>query len=79
MIARRSLMVGGALALAGASTVFAQSADILKLRDELMGLEKGSWIFMREKNYDGMRNFLADDGLLIFGDGTRYNKRETWR
>jgi len=45
--------------------------------DELMALEKASWGYMRDKNYDGMKNFLADDGLLIFWDGTRYNKRQT--
>lgn len=77
MTARRSLMLGGALALAGMSTAFAQSGDAMKLREELMALEKGSWGFMRDKNYDGMKNFLGDDALLIFGDGNRYNKRQT--
>jgi uncharacterized protein (TIGR02246 family) len=77
MIARRSLLIGGALALAGVSTAHAQSPDVMKLRDELMALEKGSWYFMRDKNYDGMKNFLGDDALLIFGDGMRYNKRQT--
>jgi Domain of unknown function (DUF4440) len=77
MISRRSLMIGGALVLAGSLPALAQSPDIAKLRDELMTLEKGSWYFMRDKNYDGMKNFLADDGLLIFWDGTRYNKRQT--
>jgi hypothetical protein len=76
MIARRSLMIGGALALAGVSAAGAQPADIMKLREELMGLEKGSWGFMRDRNYDGMKGFLADDALLIFWDGTRYNKRQ---
>ncbi len=76
MIARR-LMIGAAAALAGVSTAMAQSPDVMKLREELMALEKGSWGFMRDKNYDGMKNFLADDGLLIFGDGSRYNKRQT--
>ena len=76
MIARRSLMIGS-LALALAAAAFAQSADTLKLRDELMALEKASWGYMRDKNYDGMKGYLADDGLLIFSDGTRYNKRET--
>jgi uncharacterized protein (TIGR02246 family) len=70
-------MLGGALALAGMSTAFAQSGDAMKLREELMALEKGSWGFMRDKNYDGMKNFLGDDALLIFGDGNRYNKRQT--
>ena len=55
----------------------AQSPDIAKLREELMALEKGSWGFMRDKNYDGMKNFLGEDALLIFGDGKRYNKRQT--
>jgi len=77
MVTRRSLMIGGVVALAGVSPVLAQSPDIAKLRDELMALEKGSWGFMRDKNYEGMKNFLADDGLLIFWDGTRFNKRQT--
>ena len=75
MIDRRFL-IGAALAFA-APAAFAQSADILKLRDELMALEKASWGYMRDKNYDGMKGYLADDGLLIFSDGTRFNKRET--
>ena len=77
MTARRSLMIGGALALAGVATAHAQSADVMKLREELMTLEKGSWYFMRDKNYEGMKNFLGEDALLIFGDGNRYNKRQT--
>jgi hypothetical protein len=71
-------MLGGAVALAGlAVPALAQSPEIAKLRDELMELEKASWGYMRDKNYDGMKNFLADDGLLIFWDGTRFNKRQT--
>jgi uncharacterized protein (TIGR02246 family) len=81
MTARRSLVLSGALALAGVSAAFAQaggpSSDVMKLREDLMALEKGSWGFMRDKNYDGMKNFLGDDALLIFGDGNRYNKRQT--
>src|SRR5262245_39116350 len=76
MITRRFL-IGAGLAFAVASSAFAQSPDTLKLRDELMALEKGSWDFMRDKNYEGMKNFLADDGLLIFWDGQRFNKRQT--
>jgi len=81
MIARRSFLIGGALALAGASIAMAQapaqSTDVMKLRDELMALEKGSWDFMRDRNVEGMKGFLGDDALLIFGDGNRYNKRQT--
>ena len=76
MIARR-LMIGAAVALAGVSTAMAQSPDVMKLREELMTLEKGSWDFMRNNNQEGMKNFLGDDALLIFGDGNRYNKRQT--
>jgi hypothetical protein len=77
-IARRAVLLGSALVLAGVAVpALAQSPDITKLRDELMALEKGSWGFMRDKNYDGMKNFLADDALLIFGDGSRLNKRQT--
>ena len=79
MIGRRSVMLGGAVALGGLAVVpaLAQSPDITKLREELMALEKGSWGFMRDRNYDGMKNFLGEDALLIFGDGSRYNKRQT--
>ncbi len=77
VMVRRYLMIAGALGFAGYSaTAFAQSPDIAKLRDELMELEKASWGYMRDKNLDGMRGYLADDGLLIFSDGTRFNKRE---
>ena len=72
------MILGGAIALAGlAMPALAQSPDIAQLREELMALEKGSWGFMRDKNYDGMRDFLGEDALLIFSDGSRYNKRQT--
>lgn len=79
MIGRRSAILGSAVALAslGVLPVLAQSPDMTKLREELMALEKGSWGFMRDRNYDGMKNFLGDDALLIFGDGSRFNKRQT--
>ena len=79
MIGRRSVMLGSAVALGGLAVVpaLAQSPDITKLREELMALEKGSWGFMRDRNYDGMKNFLGEDALLTFGDGSRYNKRQT--
>lgn len=60
----------------GASTAVAQPLDIMKLRDELMGLEKGSWDFMRDQNIEAMRGFLGEDSLWIFSDGNRYNKRQ---
>jgi len=75
MLSRRFLTIS--LATAGYSCVaFGQSADVARLRDDLMELEKASWGYMQDKNLEGMRSYMADDGLLIFSDGSRYNKRE---
>ncbi len=74
MIDRRSMIVAGAAFAAMTATAAAQ--DTTKLREDLMALEKGSWDFMRDNNAPGMTAFLADDVVLIFGDGKRYNKRE---
>jgi len=79
MLDRRSMIVAGVAALTALSaTAHAQNTapDTAKLREELMALEKGSWDFLRNNNAVGMRGFLADDALLIFNDGKRYNKRE---
>ncbi|MBS0550101.1 MAG: nuclear transport factor 2 family protein [Proteobacteria bacterium] len=75
MLDRRSILTVGAAALA-VLPIAARAQDTAKLRDELMALEKGSWDFLRDNNSAGMRGFLADDALLIFNDGKRYNKRE---
>ena len=70
-------MIGAALGLtAWSSTAAAQPADPAALLATLMELEKGSWQFVKAKNLAGMQNYLADDGLLIFGDGSRYSKAE---
>src|SRR4051812_38160057 len=74
MIARRSMVIAGVAFAALSATAEAQ--DAAKFREELMALEKGSWDFMRDNNAAGMTAFLADDALLIFEDGKRYNKRE---
>ena len=78
MIDRRSMIVAGAAFAAMAATAPAQTwaQDTSKLREDLMAIEKGSWDFMRDNNAPGMTAFLADDVVLIFGDGKRYNKRE---
>jgi hypothetical protein len=70
-------MVGAALGLAGASSMAAaQPADKAALLGTLMKLEIESWQFLKEKNIDGAKDYLGDDALLIFGDGTRYSKAE---
>ena len=77
MIARRSLMIGGALGFAGSpSMAQPHPADPANLLAYLTELEKGSWQYVKEKNIAGLQNYLADDALLIFGDGSRYSKAE---
>jgi Domain of unknown function (DUF4440) len=77
MIARRVLMIGAALGLAARSSgVAAQPADQAALLASLMELEKASWQYVKDRNLAGMQNYLADDGLLIFGDGSRYTKAQ---
>jgi hypothetical protein len=77
MIARRGLMIGAALGLtAWSSMATAQPADQAALLGTLMELEKASWQYVKDRNLAGMQNYLADDGLLIFGDGSRYTKPE---
>ena len=77
MAKRRDVLIGSLLgAAAVVGPALAQEVDTVKLREELMVLEKASWGFMRDKNLEGMRNYLTDDGLLIFADGKRYDKRE---
>ncbi len=77
MVLRRGMMLAGILGLGvRAAPALAQSYDTLVLRDELMALEKASWRYVKDKNFEGMKGYLADDGLLIFSDGARYNKRE---
>jgi hypothetical protein len=76
MIARRGLMIGAALGLAAWSFGLAAQPADQALLATLMELEKGSWQYVKSRNLAGMQNYLADDGLLIFGDGSRYTKAE---
>ena len=76
MIARRGLAVGAAsIVVAWSSMTMAQPADQALLAT-LMELEKSSWQFVKDGNVAGMQNYLADDALLIFGDGSRFTKAE---
>ena len=76
MIARRSLMIGAGLGVtAWSSMAAAQPADAALLAT-LMELEKGSWQYVKTRNLAGMQAYLADEAVLIFGDGSRYTKAE---
>ncbi len=71
---RRALFAMAAGVAAWSTAAMAQSADPAALLKTLMDLEKESWQFVKDKNVAGMRNYMADDGLQIFSDGTRFDK-----
>ena len=79
MIGRRSLAGAAVLAFAGPvladTTARAQDQpDTVKLREELMALERKSWDYMKTRNRAALRRFLADDLLQIYADGSHYYK-----
>jgi len=70
-------MIGAAVSLIGWSQdARSQTPDQAALLATLMKLEMESWQFLKEKNVAAAKNYLADDALLIFGDGMRYSKAE---
>ncbi len=70
-------MIGAAFGVAGIPAMAqSQPADPASLLAYLMELEKGSWEYVRARNIAALQNFLADDALLILGDGSRYSKAE---
>ncbi|BBK33241.1 uncharacterized protein DUF4440 [Stella humosa] len=80
MIGRRSLVaaaIAAALALGGCTTPAVEGgAGEEALHDRLLALETGSWGYVRDRDQAAMRAFVADDVLLIFGDGSRYDKEQ---
>ena len=73
---RRALLAMAVGVAAWSSGAMAQTADPAALLKSLTDLEKESWQFVKDKNIAGMRDYMADDGLQIFSDGTRYDKTE---
>lgn len=63
-------------AAAWSSGAMAQAADPAALLKTLMDLEKESWQFVKDKNIAGMKDYMADDGLQIFSDGSRFDKTQ---
>ena len=78
MIARRGFTVGAAAGLlTWSQSAKAQTPDqAAALLGDLMKLEVESWQFLKEKNVARAKDYLADDALLIFGDGTRFTKAD---
>ncbi len=75
-IGRRRLTLAALLLLAGAPAVAQDRLEAAALREELMALERQSWEYLKTRDRAGMRHFLADGAVLIFADGTSYDKRE---
>lgn len=81
MIARRSLLLStAAMAAVGlgacAAMPAAEPGGDAGLLAHLMALETGSWQHVLDRDIAGMQAFLAEDALLIFGDGSRFTKAE---
>ncbi|MCE9566282.1 MAG: nuclear transport factor 2 family protein [Planctomycetes bacterium] len=77
MIAKYTFLVALLLSLLDCKTLLADdAADRAKLRDALMEREVESWGMMKKKDVPAMKEFLADDVVLIFYDAIRLNKTE---
>ncbi|MGE0724765.1 MAG: nuclear transport factor 2 family protein [Alphaproteobacteria bacterium] len=76
MTDRRTLLAGAVamLLIAGCTTAPEAPADPAALRDHLMRLELQSWQDMGKRDVAALRDFLADDVVLVFGDATRFDK-----
>lgn len=71
---RRHLMLAAGASLVAATA--AQAQDRNALLRTLFELEVGSWQFTKDANIAAMQTYMADDGVLIFGDGTRFTKAQ---
>ncbi|MBA4189258.1 MAG: hypothetical protein C0467_14775 [Planctomycetaceae bacterium] len=77
MFAKHTFLLGFVLALVGVAPVRADdAADRAKLRDTLMEREVESWVMMKKKDVAAMKEYLADDVVLIFYDAVRLHKPE---
>jgi uncharacterized protein DUF4440 len=75
MIARRGFgAAAGAGLIAWSQGIAAQTPPDRTLLGVLMKLEVESWQFLKDRDVDRAKGYLADDALLIFGEGTRYTK-----
>src|SRR5437763_3268685 len=63
-------------AYAASEKALAEPADKTALLSELMKLEAASWQSLKDRNVSAMNKYLADDAVLIFGDGSHFTKSE---
>ena len=73
-IDRRALLLGTVAIAAGAAS--AQAQDRAGLVNTLIEIEINSWQYTKDKNIAAMQNYLANEAVLIFGDGNRFTKAE---
>jgi uncharacterized protein (TIGR02246 family) len=77
MVARSVLLLGLVVASMWTSPLWAQSpADKAKLLDTLWKLELDSWELLKKQDVAASKAFFPEDAVLIFSDGSRYNKEE---
>ncbi len=74
-IDRRLLLAGTAAALTAAGAAV-QAQDRAALLKTLLELEISSWQYTKDRNVAAMQTYLADEAVLIFGDGSRFTKAE---
>jgi hypothetical protein len=72
------LLVGwvGCADVQGPPMAMAQSADKAALLAELMKLEAASWQYIKNTNVSALKKYLAEDALLISGNGMHFTKAE---
>jgi hypothetical protein len=73
---RRALLAVAAGVAAWSLGAIAEAQDRAALLATLVALEKESWQFVKDRNIAGQQDYMADDGLYIFGDGSRFTKPE---
>lgn len=76
MVARRAVGLAVLATAIGAPMAMAQQTDSAALLAALLKLESESWQFLKDRDVAAAKNYLGDDALLIFGDGTRFTKEQ---
>ena len=60
----------------GPPKAVAEPVDKTALLAELMKLEAASWQYLKDTNVLAVNKYLADDAVLIFGNGIHFTKAE---
>ena len=75
-VAALSVMLVGWVVAFGLPKALAEPADKTALLAELMKLEVASWQYLKDTNVSAANKYLADDAVLIFGNGIHFTKAE---